>query len=61
MRILMAFGATLALGAMAFAEKEETPLKSGIQVGERTQVFQVVKLSGAEKDGVSVGDQLCYV
>ena len=42
--------ATLAAGA----------LKSGPQVGDAVEPFQVVKCAGAENDGVSVGRELCY-
>lgn len=42
--------ATLAAGA----------LKSGPQVGDSVEAFQVVKCAGAEGDGVRVGQELCY-
>ncbi|HJT34041.1 MAG TPA: hypothetical protein VJ783_18490, partial [Pirellulales bacterium] len=35
-------------------------LKSGPQVGDSVEAFQVVKCAGAEDDGVRVGQQLCY-
>ena len=35
-------------------------LKSGPQVGDAVEPFQVVKCAGAEKDGVRVGQELCY-
>ncbi|HEV3341416.1 MAG TPA: hypothetical protein VG125_13690 [Pirellulales bacterium] len=35
-------------------------LKSGPQVGDSVEAFQVVKCAGAENDGVSVGRELCY-
>ena len=35
-------------------------IKSGLKVGEGIGPFDVTKLAGAEKDGVSVGKQLCY-
>lgn len=42
--------ATLAAGA----------LKSGPQVGDSVEAFQVLKCAGAENDGVAVGQELCY-
>ena len=35
-------------------------LKSGPQVGDSVEAFQVVKCAGAEGDGVAVGRELCY-
>ncbi|HQU46869.1 MAG TPA: hypothetical protein VNH11_25160 [Pirellulales bacterium] len=35
-------------------------LKSGPQVGDFVEAFQVVKCAGAENDGVPVGRELCY-
>jgi hypothetical protein len=35
-------------------------LRSGPQVGDHVEPFQVVKCAGAENDGVSVGQSLCY-
>ena len=35
-------------------------LKSGPQAGDSVEPFTVVKCAGAENDGVSVGQSLCY-
>lgn len=35
-------------------------LKSGPQVGDSVEVFNVVKCAGAAHDGVAVGRELCY-
>jgi hypothetical protein len=35
-------------------------LKSGPQVGDSVDAFNVVKCAGAEKDGVRIGQELCY-
>lgn len=50
--VAVSFGAS-------FAQAEE--LKSGLAPGASIGPFQVVKVAGAENDGIaSVGDQLCY-
>jgi hypothetical protein len=59
MRSLTCFGLVVALSAIATAASAED-LKSGLQVGDSVGAFQVVKCSGAEEDGVKVGQQLCY-
>ncbi len=60
MRLVLSasFGLALLLGLGAAARADE--LKSGPQVGEQLDAFQVVKVAGATNDGVSEGDQLCY-
>ena len=35
-------------------------LKSGPQVGDHVEAFQVVKCAGAEGDNVRIGQELCY-
>jgi hypothetical protein len=35
-------------------------LKSGPQVGDSVEAFNVVKCAGAQDDGVRVGRELCY-
>ncbi|HET6880102.1 MAG TPA: hypothetical protein VFI31_08100 [Pirellulales bacterium] len=35
-------------------------LKSGPQVGDAVDAFDVVKCAGADNDGVRIGRQLCY-
>lgn len=35
-------------------------LKSGPQVGDPVDAFNVIKCAGAEHDGVRVGRELCY-
>lgn len=47
------------LGLLAAALAAGT-LKSGPQVGDSVEAFQVVKCAGAEDDGVRMGQELCY-
>ncbi len=35
-------------------------LESGLQVGQSVGPFQVVKVAGADDDGIKVGAELCY-
>jgi hypothetical protein len=59
MKLLVSCGAAVALlASVAFAN--EKALKSGLQVGDSVGFFEVVKCGGADDDGVSVGDKLCY-
>lgn len=44
-------------GAIAVNAEE---VKSGLQVDQRIGPFSVVKVGGAESDGVACGDELCY-
>jgi hypothetical protein len=47
----------VSFGAMVVSAAE---LKSGLEPGVKAGAFQVVKIGGAEGDGVKVDDQLCY-
>ncbi len=59
MRKLTVATVVVALFAMvSFVSAEE--IKSGLQAGALIGPFDVTKLAGAEDDGVSVGDNLCY-
>jgi len=49
----------LAIGAAVAAVRADD-LKSGPQVGDPVNAFQVIKAAGAPHDGVDVGTQLCY-
>lgn len=59
MRVLTRFGLVAALWAGASAASAGE-LKSGLEVGQSVDAFQVVKCAGAEDDGVEIGAQLCY-
>lgn len=59
MRLFTTFGVVGAMLALTVAAGAGE-LKSGPQVGESVGAFNVVKCSGVD-DGVSVGEQLCYV
>lgn len=50
--------AAMFVGQLSAGSKTE--LKSGPQVGEKVEAFEVVKCAGNEKDGVKVGAKLCY-
>ena len=56
-RVALGVAAVVLLSTAALHAAE---LKSGLQVGAKVPAFQVVKQSGAPKDGVKVGQQLCY-
>ena len=58
MRMLSCFAVAALLVAGSIVAAAE--LKSGLQPGEAIGAFDVVKCAGAEKDGVDLGDQLCY-
>ncbi len=47
---------TLMIGATVVAEEQ----KSGLQPGDFIGAFDVVKVAGAEDDGVALGKTLCY-
>jgi len=59
MKALMSCSAAVALLAGVAIAGEKEP-KSGLQVGDSVGAFDVVKYGGAEDDGVSVGQKLCY-
>jgi len=52
----MAFAVAVLAGSTSIAED----LKSGLQPGQKIGAFDVVKVSGADSDGVKQGAQLCY-
>lgn len=55
------FFSVVAVAALVFAgvaQAEE--VKSGLQPGDFIGAFNVTKVSGADKDGVDVGKNLCY-
>lgn len=57
MKNLVVFGLAFAVtSGVGFAGD----LKSGPQAGDPLKPFYVTKCAGAEKDGVSEGDELCY-
>lgn len=59
MKRLTTFAMAIALLASASLASADEP-KSGLQAGELIGPFFVTKLSGAEDDGVDIGDNLCY-
>jgi hypothetical protein len=59
LRSMAPLSAALAV-AMCAGTLGAEELKSGLAVGQSVGFFQVVKCGGAPKDGVSVGDTLCY-
>jgi hypothetical protein len=59
---MMRFPVLSLLVAVSFAGAAvaEEKLKSGPQVGDKIEAFNVTKCAGAEDDGVEVGKNLCY-
>lgn len=56
LKILAVAVAVLSLASWSVA----ADVQSGLKVGEDVGAFDVTKLAGAEKDGVKIGQQLCY-
>ncbi len=59
MRRRFLFTGLLAVAACGVAMAAED-LKSGPQVGDSLDAYQVTKIAGAEADGVKLGRELCY-
>jgi hypothetical protein len=58
MRQLVSLALAFAVLSPSFASAEE--LKSGLEAGKGIAPFYVTKTAGAEDDGVSCGENLCY-
>lgn len=54
------FFSVVAVLAMLVGVANAEDLKSGLQPGDGIGAFNVTKVTGAEKDGVEVGKNLCY-
>ena len=52
----MAFAVAVLAGSASLAED----IKSGLQAGAKIGAFDVVKVAGADSDGVKTGATLCY-
>ncbi|MEX2121539.1 MAG: hypothetical protein WD847_18265 [Pirellulales bacterium] len=59
MRLLPSFGLAAALVAGATTAGADE-LKSGLDVDAAVGAFDVLKIAGAEDDGVREGQRLCY-